>query len=84
VRINERYLAFYPAVPQAFLVHSGEVRPKVVGHKKVNLETALSLQAMVTETLAGFMTDCRDSIWFLPKGEVRGAGDEKSGFKKSA
>jgi hypothetical protein len=39
---------------------------------------------MVTETLAGFMTDCRDSIWFLPKGEVRGAGDEKAGSKKSA
>ena len=39
---------------------------------------------MVTETLAGFMTDCRDSIWFLPKGEARGAGDAKEGAKKSA
>ena len=38
VRDNERYLAFSPAVPQAFLVHSGEVRHKIVGHKKVTLE----------------------------------------------
>ena len=38
VRNNERYLAFYPAVPQAFLVHSSEVRHKIVGHKKVTLE----------------------------------------------
>ena len=35
---NERYLAFHPAVPRAFLVHSGEVRHKIVGHKKVTLE----------------------------------------------
>jgi hypothetical protein len=39
---------------------------------------------MVTETLASFMTDCRGSIWFLPKGEVRGAGGEKAASKKSA
>ena len=38
MRDNERYLAFYPAVPQAFLVHSGEVRHKVVGHERVTLE----------------------------------------------
>ena len=38
MRNNERYLAFYPAVSQAFLVHFGEVRPKIVGHKKVTLE----------------------------------------------
>jgi hypothetical protein len=38
VRDNERYLAFPPAVPQAFLVHSVEVRHKIVGHKKVTLE----------------------------------------------
>ena len=38
MRDNERYLAFYPAVPQAFLVHSGEVRHKVVGHEKVTLK----------------------------------------------
>ena len=38
MRDNERYLAFSPAVPQAFLVHSGEVRPKIVGNKKVTLE----------------------------------------------
>jgi hypothetical protein len=38
VRDNERYLAFSPAVPQAFLVHSGEVRHKIVGHEKVTLE----------------------------------------------
>ena len=38
VRDNERYLAFPPAVSQAFLVHSGEVRHKIVGHKKVTLE----------------------------------------------
>ena len=38
MRDNERYLAFSPAVPQAFLVHSGEVRPKIVGHEKVTLE----------------------------------------------
>ena len=39
MRDNERYLAFYPAVPQAFLVHSGEVRSKIVGHenKKFNI-----------------------------------------------
>ena len=35
---NERYLAFSPAVSQAFLVHSGEVRHKIVGHEKVTLE----------------------------------------------
>ena len=38
VRDNERYLAFAPAVTQAFLVHSGEVRHKIVGHEKVTLE----------------------------------------------
>ena len=38
MRNNERYLAFYPAVPQAFLVHSGEVRHKIVGHEKFTLE----------------------------------------------
>jgi hypothetical protein len=38
VRNNERYLGFYPAVPQAFLVHSGEVRHKIVGHEKGTLE----------------------------------------------
>ena len=38
MRNNERYLAFSPAVPQAFLVHSGEVRPKIVGHGKVTLK----------------------------------------------
>ena len=38
MRDNERYLAFSPAVPQAFLVHSGEVRHKIVGHEKVTLE----------------------------------------------
>jgi hypothetical protein len=38
VRNNERYLAFHPVVSQAFLVHSGEVRPKIAGHKKVTLE----------------------------------------------
>jgi hypothetical protein len=38
VRDNERYLAFSPAVPQAFLAHSGEVRHKIVGHEKVTLE----------------------------------------------
>ena len=38
MRDNERYLAFSPADPQAFLVHSGEVRPKIVGHKNVTLE----------------------------------------------
>ena len=38
MRDNERYLAFYPAVSQASLVHSGEVRHKIVGHKKVTLE----------------------------------------------
>ena len=38
MRDNERYLAFSPAVLQAFLVHSGEVRPKIVGHEKVTLE----------------------------------------------
>ena len=38
MRDNERYLAFYPAVSQAFLVHSGEVRHKIVGQKKVTLE----------------------------------------------
>ena len=40
VRDNERYLAFSPAVPQAFLVHSGEVRHKIVGHEteRVTLE----------------------------------------------
>ena len=35
---NERYLAFSPAVSQAFLVHSGEVRHKIVGHERVTLE----------------------------------------------
>ena len=38
VRNNERYLAFPPAVSQAFLVHSGEVRHKIVGQKKATLE----------------------------------------------
>ena len=38
MRDNERYLAFPPAVSQAFLVHSGEVRHKIVGHEKVTLE----------------------------------------------
>ena len=38
MRDNERYLAFPSAVPQAFLVHSGEVRHKIVGHEKVTLE----------------------------------------------
>jgi hypothetical protein len=38
VRDNERYLAFYPAVSQAFLVNSGEFRHNIVGHKKVTLE----------------------------------------------
>ena len=38
VRDNERYLAFSPAVTQAFLVHSGEVRHKIVGHERVTLE----------------------------------------------
>jgi hypothetical protein len=38
VRDNERYLAFSPAVPQAFLVHSGEVRHKIVGQKKATLK----------------------------------------------
>jgi hypothetical protein len=38
VRDNKRYLAFSPAVSQAFLVHSGEVRHKIVGHEKVTLE----------------------------------------------
>ena len=38
MRDNERYLAFSPAVSQAFLVHSGEVRHKIVGHEKVTLE----------------------------------------------
>ena len=38
MRDNERYLAFPPAVSQAFLVHSGEVRHKIVGHEKATLE----------------------------------------------
>jgi hypothetical protein len=38
VRDNERYLAFSPAVSQAFLDHSGEVRQKIVGHESVTLE----------------------------------------------
>ena len=38
MRDNERYLAFPPAVSQAFLVHSGEVMHKIVGHKKATLE----------------------------------------------
>ena len=38
VRDNERYLAFPPAVSQAFLVHSGEVRHKIVGYEKATLE----------------------------------------------
>ena len=38
VRDNERYLAFSPAVSQAFLVHSGEVRHKIVGYEKATLE----------------------------------------------
>ena len=38
MRDNERYLAFYPAVSQAFLVHSGEVRHKIAGHEKLTLE----------------------------------------------
>ena len=35
---TERYLAFYPAVSQAFLVNSGEVRHKIVGYEKATLE----------------------------------------------
>ena len=38
MRDNERYLAFPPAVSQAFLVHSGEVRHKIAGQEKVTLE----------------------------------------------
>ena len=38
VRDNERYLAFPPAVPQAFLVHSGEVMHKIVVHEKATLK----------------------------------------------
>ena len=38
MRDNERYLAFPPAVSQAFLVHSGEVRHKIVGQEKVTLD----------------------------------------------
>ena len=38
MRDNERYLAFSPAISQAFLVHSGEVRHKIVGHEKATLE----------------------------------------------
>ena len=38
MRNNERYLAFSPAVPPAFLVHSSEVRHKIVGQEKVTLE----------------------------------------------
>ena len=38
VRDNERYLAFPPAVSQAFLVHSGKVRHKIVGYEKATLE----------------------------------------------
>ena len=38
MRDNERYSAFYPAVSQAFLVNSGEVRHKIVGHEKVTPE----------------------------------------------
>ena len=38
MRDNERYLAFSPAVSQAFLVHSGEVRHKIVGQEQVTLE----------------------------------------------
>ena len=38
MRDNERYLAFSPAVYQAFLVHSGEVSHKIVGQEKVTLE----------------------------------------------
>jgi hypothetical protein len=38
VRDDERYLEFPPAVSQAFLVHSGEVRHKIDGHEKVTLE----------------------------------------------
>ena len=38
MRNNERYSVFYPAVSQAFLVHSGEVRHKIVGHERVTLE----------------------------------------------
>ena len=41
MRDNERYLAFSPAVPQAFLVHSGEVRPKIVGRGKVTLKNKI-------------------------------------------
>jgi hypothetical protein len=38
VRDNERHLAFSAAVSQAFLVHSGDVRHKIVGHEKVTPE----------------------------------------------
>ena len=38
MRDNERYSTFSPAVSQAFLVHSGEVRHKIVGQEKVTLE----------------------------------------------
>ena len=38
MRDNERYLAFPPAVSQAFLVHSGEARHKNVGQKKATPE----------------------------------------------
>jgi hypothetical protein len=38
VRDDEGYLAFSPAVSQAFLGQSGEVRHKIVGHKKVTLK----------------------------------------------
>jgi hypothetical protein len=38
VRDKVGYSAFYPAVSQVFLVNSGEVRHKIVGHKKATLE----------------------------------------------
>jgi hypothetical protein len=36
-------LGVSPAVSQAFLVHSGEVRPKIVGHENVTLENKMFL-----------------------------------------
>ena len=48
MRDNERYLAFSPAVSQAFLVHSGEVRHKIVGHEKVTLENRALLHAAIS------------------------------------
>ena len=52
MRNNERYLAFYPAVSQAFLVHSGEVRPKIVCHEKVTLCEIRSVPTAVDRTVS--------------------------------